>query len=53
MLYYAFAVGLCMPHETPPESFVNSLQREGYSVRIIAELWKWYDYSSKKGVASF
>jgi hypothetical protein len=25
----------------------------GYSKKVAEELWKWYDFSEKKGVASF
>jgi hypothetical protein len=25
----------------------------GYSKKVADELWKWYDFSEKKGVASF
>jgi hypothetical protein len=29
------------------------LKQRGYSEKAIDKLWKWYDYSEKKGVASF
>jgi hypothetical protein len=34
-------------------SFKTKLIKAGYSKKIIEELWKWYDYSDKKGVASY
>ena len=34
-------------------SFRLALKNQGYSDDTIEELWKWYDYSEKKGVASF
>lgn len=36
-----------------PISFIRMLQKEGYSEVIIGKIWEWYDYSEKKGVASF
>lgn len=33
--------------------FKQMLQSHGYSEKVAEELWKWYDYSDKKGVASF
>jgi predicted Ser/Thr protein kinase len=29
------------------------LNERGYSAKAADELWKWYDFSKKKGVASF
>jgi hypothetical protein len=29
------------------------LKRYGYSEKTIKEIWKWYDFSERKGVASF
>jgi len=29
------------------------LKRYGYSTKAIEEIWKWYDFSERKGVASF
>jgi len=29
------------------------LNNHGYSEKVADELWKWYDFSEKKGVASF
>lgn len=37
----------------PLASLKDKLQKEGYSDRMIEELWKWNNPSSKKGVASF
>ena len=36
-----------------PESLLVKLKRQGYSDAMIKELYKWYDSSEKKGVASF
>jgi hypothetical protein len=33
-------------------SFERMLKEHGYSDKTIQELWKWYDFSEKKGVAS-
>ena len=35
-----------------PNSLKSKLLKEGYSNKMIEELWKWYD-PSKKGIASF
>jgi len=35
------------------KSFRRLLKNNGYSDEVIAELWKWYDPSEKKGVASY
>jgi len=35
------------------KSFEKMLQKRGVSQKAIKELWKWFDYSEKKGVASF
>jgi len=37
----------------PPKNFNETLKKRGYSTEAIAEMWKWYDYSKKKGVASY
>jgi hypothetical protein len=42
-----------MPRANPPESLRAQLREQGYSDKMIEELWKWYDYSNKKGVASY
>jgi hypothetical protein len=34
-------------------SFNMLLKQHGYSEKAIEKLWKWYDYSEKKGVASY
>ena len=34
-------------------SFNHLLKKRGYSDTAINKLWKWYDYSEFKGVASF
>ena len=33
--------------------FHKVLQERGYSPEAIEEMWKWYDFSEKKGVASY
>jgi hypothetical protein len=33
--------------------FRKLIVKQGYSEKIADELWKWYDFSEKKGVASF
>jgi hypothetical protein len=35
------------------QSFEILLKQRGFSEKAIKELWKWYDYSEKKGVASY
>jgi hypothetical protein len=37
----------------PASSFRQMLKNKGYSEEAIEQLWKWYDYSEKKGVASY
>jgi hypothetical protein len=37
----------------PPKKFNKMLEKGGYSKKTIKQMWKWYDYSEKKGVASF
>jgi hypothetical protein len=34
----------------PPSFFKKTLERRGYSIRAVEEIWKWYDYSERKGV---
>jgi hypothetical protein len=34
-------------------SFEHRLKRRGLSEKTIEKLWKWYDFSEKKGVASY
>jgi hypothetical protein len=36
-----------------PSNLKEQLEKNGYSETTIDELWKWYDSSMKKGVASF
>lgn len=36
-----------------PNSFQQMLKNQGYSEDAIEQLWKWYDYSEKKGIASY
>jgi hypothetical protein len=33
--------------------FKNQIIKSGYSEKVAAELWKWCDFTDKKGVASF
>lgn len=33
--------------------FKHMLKNQGYTEDAVEKLWKWYDYSEKKGVASF
>jgi hypothetical protein len=35
------------------KSFIQMLKNNGYYTKAIEEIWKWYDYSEKKGIASF
>ena len=37
----------------PSKKFNQMLEKGGYSKKSIEQMWKWYDYSEKKGVASF
>jgi hypothetical protein len=34
-------------------TFKSLLESYDYSEKVSDELWKWYDFSEKKGVASF
>ena len=36
-----------------PDFFRNLMKTKGYSEKTTEKMWKWYDYSEKKGVASF
>jgi hypothetical protein len=33
--------------------FKELLRSHNYSEKVAEELWKWYDHSDKKGVASY
>ena len=35
------------------KDFSAMLKDRGYSTEAINKMWKWYDFSEKKGVASF
>jgi hypothetical protein len=37
----------------PPSLFKSLLKHQGYSEKTVKEIWKWYDFSEKKGAASF
>jgi hypothetical protein len=39
--------------KNPKLAFKNMLVSNGYSGKVADELWKWYNFSEKKGVASF
>jgi hypothetical protein len=34
-------------------AFKHLIIAHGYSEKVADELWKWYDFSKKKGVASY
>ena len=36
-----------------PKYLLSEIKKQGYSDEIIRELYKWYDSSKHKGVASF
>jgi len=36
--------------ETMPATFRTLLKRRGYSEKAIEEIWKWYDFSERRGV---
>jgi hypothetical protein len=42
-----------MGHNPPPALLKTQLLKEGYSEKMVEELWKWYDPSGKRGAASF
>jgi hypothetical protein len=33
-----------------PIAFRNLLKQRGYSKKAVKEVWKWYDYSERRGV---
>jgi hypothetical protein len=35
------------------KNFDKMLKDRGYSLEVIKKMWKWYDQSEKKGVASY
>lgn len=37
----------------PPSRWKFLLKEYGYSEKTIREIWKWYDFSEKRGIASF
>ena len=39
--------------KNPKLAFKEMLANNGYSSKVANELWKWYVFSEKKGVASF
>ena len=42
-----------MANNYPPVNLLNELKKQGYTDEMINEIWKWYDSSKKKGVASY
>jgi hypothetical protein len=42
-----------MPKVNLPKYLRAQLRVQGYSDEMTEELWKWYDSSEKKGVASY
>jgi hypothetical protein len=42
-----------MSKDVPPECFRAQLYEQGFTDDMIENLWKWYDSSEKKGVASY
>jgi hypothetical protein len=39
-----------VPELKAPISFRFMSKQEGYSEKAIREVWKWYDFSEKKGI---
>jgi hypothetical protein len=37
----------------PPSCLKTLLKQNGYSEKTVDEIWKWYDFSERKGAASF
>jgi hypothetical protein len=37
----------------PSKKFNQMLEKGDYSKKTIEQMWKWYDFLEKKGVASF
>jgi len=37
----------------PVSSFRILLRRHGYSEKSTGEIWKWYDFSERRGAANF
>ncbi len=37
----------------PSQKFNQMMEKMGYSKDAIKKMWKWYDYSEKKGIASY
>jgi hypothetical protein len=37
----------------PTRHFRLLLKRHGYAHGVIDEIWKWYDFSEKKGAANW
>ena len=45
--------GRVMHKKAIPDSLLTELREQGYSDEMIKEIYKWYDSSDYKGVASF
>jgi hypothetical protein len=41
------------PRMKTPSSLKCLLKQHGYSEKSVEEIWKWYDFSKRKGAASF
>ena len=44
---------LVLPVTEGKRSFKKLLATYGRKIRSVDELWKWYDFSEKTGIASF
>jgi hypothetical protein len=53
LLYSAALVCLGESKMMDEQRLKNLLKDTGCSEKVVSELWKWYDSSEKKGVASF
>ena len=42
-----------IPLSEGKKSFKNLLERYGHKIKFVDELWKWYDFTEKTGIASF
>jgi hypothetical protein len=51
--YFHTKRGIYVPKMGLPARLKAKLEKQGYSEEMIEELWKWYDPSVKKGVASY
>jgi hypothetical protein len=37
----------------PPSNWISPLKQCGYSKKTIKDIWKWYDFSERRGAANF